>query len=80
MRQPRKYVRPIILVPHGEKYLRQFLYPTYWYSIGMTAILSMYNVKEFLESGNYIFPEKIYKSNPTREVRMVRRHSRENEF
>lgn len=37
----------------------------------MTAVVSMYNVKAFLENGTYIFPQQIYESSQSRETRAV---------
>eukprot|EP00210_Caulerpa_lentillifera_P002030 g1945.t1 len=52
-------------VENPSKAPRTFLRPIILVPPGITAKLSMYNIKEFLENGKYVFPEEIYKRSIT---------------
>jgi len=50
---------------------RENLRPIILVPYNMTSILNMYNAKQFLEGGKYVFPEEIYRSNYAKANRML---------
>jgi len=39
--------------------------------VGMPSMVNLFNVKDFLEDGNYVPPAEVYSKNPTKTARMV---------